>query len=303
MKTLTISLALTFLLTGCAERKSDAYQTLQVERDTLAPLAAQLEAEKAALVAQLDALKSGADVSEVPKTLPDRIKLTLNAPSAFLEEIEPQRADDAATDALLHWFQEDFEGRGISPDNIELQAENGCAGSQVLRELSAAKLYFLAQRQFWRPLRGLLLFRSMPIKDNPLFALIATHGDHLASALVQARTQIEKTPKWEDHFKELYNRAQQRGYVGLEHFVEAGFPTFEDPCLLVYPSYQEPPRDIQLEDGSLHPELASERLYMDGDNPAGSWLYTFWLRRYGDGTMPVVSMVLDGYVAHKGGAQ
>ena len=127
MKTLAISLALTFLLTGCAERKSDAYQTLQVERDTLAPLAAQLEAEKAELEAQLDALKSGADTSEVPKTLPDRIKLTLNAPSAFLEEIEPQRADDAATDALLHWFQEDFEGRGISPDNIEL-AENGCAG-------------------------------------------------------------------------------------------------------------------------------------------------------------------------------
>ena len=168
-----------------------------------------------------------------------------------------------------------------SGQHRELQAENGCAGSQVLRELSAAKLYFLAQRQFWRPLRGLLLFRSMPIKDNPLFALIATHGDHLASALIQARTQIEKTPKWEDHFKALYIRAQQQGYVGLEHFVEAGFPTFEDPCLLVYPSYQEPPRDIQLEDGSLHPELASERLYMDGDSPAGSWLYTFWLRRCG----------------------
>ena len=42
---------------------------------------------------------------------------------------------------------------------------------------------------------------------------------------------------------------------------------------------------------------------MDGDNPAGSWLYTFWLRRYGDGTMPVVSMVLDGYLAYKGGDQ
>ena len=42
---------------------------------------------------------------------------------------------------------------------------------------------------------------------------------------------------------------------------------------------------------------------MDTDNPAGSWLYTFWLRRYGDGTMPVVSMVLDGYLAYKGGAQ
>ena len=207
----------------------------------------------------------------MPKTLPDRIKLTLNAPSAFLEEIEPQRADDAATDALLHWFQEDFEGRGISPDNIELQAENGCAGSQVLRELSAAKLYFLAQRQFWRPLRGLLLFRSMPIKDNPLFALIATHGDHLASALIQARTQIEKTPKWEDHFKALYIRAQQQGYVGLEHFVEAGFPTFEDPCLLVYPSYQEPPRDIQLEDGSLHlSSPASGSTWSDG-----SWLLPF----------------------------
>ena len=53
MKTLTISLALTFLLTGCAERKSDAYQTLQVEQDTLAPLAAQLEAEKAELEANL----------------------------------------------------------------------------------------------------------------------------------------------------------------------------------------------------------------------------------------------------------
>ena len=69
MKTLAILLALTFLLTGCAERKSDAYQTLQVERDTLAPLAAQLEAEKAELEAQLDALKSGADASEAPKTV------------------------------------------------------------------------------------------------------------------------------------------------------------------------------------------------------------------------------------------
>ena len=86
MKTLTISLALTFLLTGCAERKSDAYQTLQVERDTLAPLAAQLEAEKAELEAQLDALKSGADTSEVPKTLPDRIKLTDATPRAHFSK-------------------------------------------------------------------------------------------------------------------------------------------------------------------------------------------------------------------------
>ena len=131
MKTLTNLRYPDFLLTGCAERKSDAYQTLQVERDTLAPLAAQLEAEKAELEAQLDALKSGADTSEVPKTLPDRIKLTLNAPSAFLKEIEPLSVDDgAATDALLHWFQEDFEEYGQSGQH-RASAENGCAGSQV----------------------------------------------------------------------------------------------------------------------------------------------------------------------------
>ena len=40
---------------------------------------------------------------------------------------------------------------------------------------------------------------------------------------------------------------------------------------------------------------------MDTDSPAGSWSVP-WLRRYGDGTMPVVSMVLDGYLAYKGGA-
>ena len=302
MKTLASSLALTLLIFGCAERKSDAYQTLQVERDTLAPVAAQLEAEKAALVAQLDALKSGADASDTPKSLPDRIKLTLDAPREVLEVIEPQRADDAATDALLRWFKSDYEGRGINPTNIELQADDDCEGSQVLRELSAAKLYFFAQRRFWRPLRGLALFSSMPIKDNPIFELIETHGHHLAKALAQARTQIEATPNWEDHFAELFDRAQ-RGYVGLEHFVKAGFPTFEDQCLLSYTSYQEPPRAIELEDGSLHAELATERLSMDGDSPAGSWLYTFWLRRYGDGTMPVVSMVLDGYLAYKGGDQ
>lgn len=297
-----IATILVLLTTGCAERKSDAYQTLQVEYDTLTPLAAQLKAEKAELEAQLSALKSGADASQIPKRLPDRIKLTLDTSSNIAKEIEARRADNKATDALLSWFQEDYEGRGISPENIELRAENGCAGSQVLRELSAAKLYYLGQRQLWRPLRGLLLFPSMPIKDNPLFTLIATHGEHLAKALVQARTHIEKTPKWQDHFSTLFDRAQ-RGYIGLDDFTKAGFPSFEDACLLVYSSYQEPPRNIELEDGSLHAELATEMLTMEGDRPAGSWLYSFWLRRYGDGTMPVVSMVLDGYLASQGGDQ
>jgi hypothetical protein len=89
----------------------------------------------------------------------------------------------------------------------------------------------------------------------------------------------------------------------LEHFIEAGFPTFDDKCLMVDASYQEPARDIAIDDGSLHAELATERLSMDADSPAAFWLYSFWLRRYGDGTMPVVSKVLDGYLAYQGGDQ
>lgn len=89
---------------------------------------------------------------------------------------------------------------------------------------------------------------------------------------------VVATENWEDKFDRIY-QGLENGPGLAQSFKIAGFPTIHRD-----PWYQRP-LELELQDGSL--SLWEIDASMEG------WLYSFWFRRYCEGSMELVRRVLD----------
>lgn len=90
---------------------------------------------------------------------------------------------------------------------------------------------------------------------------------------------VVSTEDWEKKFQKILARGHYPSLDGGTIFHLAGFPEIGDK------PYYTAAMDIELADGSLS-------LY-EADSSVEAWLYSFWLRRWHDGTMDAAKLAVD----------
>lgn len=87
------------------------------------------------------------------------------------------------------------------------------------------------------------------------------------------------TADWQKKFQKILHRGGYPSLDGGTIFHLAGFPEIGDK------PYYTAAMDAELQDGSLF-------LY-EGDASVEGWLYSFWMRRWDDGTMDAAKLAID----------
>ena len=90
---------------------------------------------------------------------------------------------------------------------------------------------------------------------------------------------VVNTPNWQKKFEKILSRRDRSSLEGGTLFHLSDFPEIGDK------PYYTAALDVKLKDGSLF--LYEFDAFIEG------WLYSFWMRRWQDGTMEAVKMVLD----------
>ena len=186
----------------------------------------------------------------------------LNLSDDNLKLDDEEMAKDARFMGLLRGKLRVARLIGTSYDNEE--------GGYILRTQAGPLIAFLAQGGFPSPEKLIENAVERIVKPLELQTVVRE--------LPRYYEAVVTTEGWQKKFQKMLSR----DYLSLDGgaiFHLAGFPEIGDK------PYYTAAMDIELKDGSLS-------LY-EGDSSVEGWLYSFWLRRWQDGTMDAAKMAID----------